>query len=65
MERRNIPEAHLLSLSLSIQDTMLRDEYDQVLRISVLKKLEELKPEARITAVVLVYGVPLKILAEP
>ena len=65
MKRRNIAESHLLSLSLSVEETISRDEYDQTLRISVLKKLENLRPETRITAIVLVYGVPLKIVPEP
>ncbi|MFC1830688.1 TIGR03790 family protein [Thermodesulfobacteriota bacterium] len=66
MKRRNIPESHLLSLSLSLEETISRNEYDQVLRLLVLKKLDNLRSEeAQITAIVLVYGVPLKIMPEP
>ena len=63
MEKRGIPGAHLLSLSLTNNETMARQEYDDVLAQGVLKKLEKLKRKHkhRIDAIVLIYGVPLKV----
>lgn len=63
MEKRGIPELHLLSLSLTDHETMARQEYNVVLAQGVLKKLEKLKRKHkhRIDAIVLMYGVPLKV----
>lgn len=61
MEKRGIPPAHLLSLPLSPDETMTRAEYDDVLASTVLKALQKLQPEHRIAAIVLIYGVPLKV----
>jgi uncharacterized protein (TIGR03790 family) len=61
MKKREIPVSHLLSLSLSLDETMTRQEYDDVLVKAVLQSLEKLKPTSRIAAIVLIYGVPLKV----
>jgi len=61
MEQRNIPASHLLSVSLSLEETMSREEYENVLSISVLKTLNKLQSKYHIAAIVLIYGVPLKI----
>jgi uncharacterized protein (TIGR03790 family) len=63
MEKRGIPTSHLLSLSLTDRETMARQEYDDVLAQGVLKTLEKLKRKQkhRIDAIVLMYGVPLKV----
>lgn len=61
MEKRNIPKSHLLSLSLSLKESISRDEYNRKIKTPVLKALKELLPEERISTVVLIYGVPLKI----
>lgn len=61
MKKRAIPESHLLTLALSQNETMPRDQYDTILRPAVLDKLEKLKTEHRIEAIVLIYGVPLKV----
>ena len=65
MEKRGIPASHLLSLPLSLNETMARAEYDNVLVKGVLKSLETLKPAHRIDAIVLMYGVPLKVAPPP
>ena len=49
MEKRNILKSHLLKLSLSLKETMSRKEYDRRLKIA---------------AIVLIYGVPLKVAPE-
>ena len=65
MEKRSIPASHLLSLPLSVDETMTRSEYDDVLAGGVVKALQKLQPESRIAAIVLIYGVPLKVAPPP
>lgn len=62
MEKRDIPKNRLLLTSLSLSEVMERDEYEKKLMLPVRKKIEELKGEAPISMVVLIYGVPLKVL---
>lgn len=61
MEKRAIPASHLLTLSLTLDETMPRLEYDDVLVKSVLASLAGLQAKPRIAAIVLIYGVPLKV----
>lgn len=61
MAKRSIPETNFLSVQISTQETMSREEYDSGLRDKVLKKLSCLKSQSRIAAIVLVYGIPLKV----
>ncbi len=61
MEKRLIPANHLLQLSLSLNETISRQEYDENLKGKVLKKLDELSSEPRISTLVLIYGMPLKV----
>lgn len=63
IEKRDIPGSHLLSLSLASDEVMTRQMYDDVLAKNVLKKLAKLKrkDKHRIEAIVLMYGVPLKV----
>ncbi|TKB06209.1 TIGR03790 family protein [Desulforhopalus sp. IMCC35007] len=61
MKKRSIPASHLLVVSLTTDETMSRREYDEVLVKSVNASLNELKSSARISTIVLMYGVPLKV----
>lgn len=61
MEHRLIPQSHLLPLSLTTDETMSRAEYDDILKKNVLDTIIKLRPKNRIAAIVLVYGVPLKV----
>ncbi|GAB6194177.1 TIGR03790 family protein [Desulfocastanea catecholica] len=61
MDRRSIPRANFLSLSLTLSETMTREEYDHTLKKKVLDSLNTLESKNRIAAIVLVYGVPLKV----
>ncbi len=61
MDRRSIPRANFLSLSLTLSETMTREEYDRTLKKKVLESLNTLQAKNRIEAIVLVYGVPLKV----
>lgn len=61
MQKRQIPTRNFLSLSLPVSETMSREEYDRTLKKSVLASLKTLRPVQRIAAIVLIYGVPLKV----
>lgn len=61
MEKREIPPSHLVAVPLTVHEIMSRDEYDHVLKKAVLDTLSGLHADQRIAAVVLVYGVPLKV----
>ncbi len=65
MDRRRIPKYNFLSLSLSVNETMSRDEYNHVLKKNVLDALKKLRSKCRIEAIVLIYGVPLKVAPPP
>ena len=60
MDKRKIPQSHLVQVALTLKETMPRDEYDNVLKKVVLEALERLSSQ-RIAAIVLIYGVPLKV----
>jgi len=62
MKKRAIPDNRLVVTSLSLSEVMDRDEYDSKLVLPIRKKIAELKGAADIYGVVLVYGVPLKVL---
>ncbi|MGB3223409.1 MAG: TIGR03790 family protein [Desulforhopalus sp.] len=61
MEHRLIPQSHFLPLSLTTEETMSRTEYDDILKNKVLDTIIKLRPKNRIAAIVLIYGVPLKV----
>lgn len=65
MLKRKIPKRNFLSLSLSVGETMTREEYDGVLKKKVFATLTTLRPVQRIAAIVLIYGVPLKVAPPP
>ncbi len=61
MDGRLIPRSNFLALSLSVKQTMSREEYDQILKKKVRTALRVLGAKNRIEAIVLLYGVPLKV----
>ena len=63
MKKRKIPKVNFLPLALTINETMSRKEYDLVLKDNVLAQIKRFQPEKRIVAIVLIYGVPLKVAA--
>jgi len=65
MDRRLIPKTNFLQLALTIDETMSREEYDQILKKKVFDALKVLAAKNRIEAIVLMYGVPLKIAPPP
>lgn len=62
MKKRNIPENRLVVTSLPLSEVMERDDYDSRLVVPIRKKIEALKGAANIYGLVLIYGVPLKVL---
>jgi uncharacterized protein (TIGR03790 family) len=60
IEKRAIPPSHLVSVALTLHETMSRNEYDNVLKVAILGALERVSPQ-RISAIVLIYGIPLKV----
>jgi len=65
MKKRSIPKSHLLSLSLTAKETMSRAEYNRKLKGPVLAALKHHRSDMRISTLVLIYGVPLKVAPEP
>lgn len=61
MDQRSIPRSNFLELSLTLSETMTREEYDHTLKKDVLDIIDSLRPRNRIAAIVLIYGVPLKV----
>lgn len=52
MDRRSIPRTNFLSLSLTLSETMTREEYDHTLKKKVLDSLNTLQAKNRIEAIV-------------
>lgn len=62
MKARNIPGQNLLSCSLTFEDVLSREDYDRAVRKKVLDKINQIDREInRIAAIVLIYGMPLKV----
>lgn len=61
MTIRSIPETNFLALSLTKSEVISREDYKDGIRDKVLLKINRLKKEQRIAAVVLIRGIPLKI----
>lgn len=62
MEKRNIPADHLVVTSTTLNEVMERDEFIDKLREPLRQKIKSLESETKIYGVVLIYGVPLKVL---
>lgn len=61
MDKREIPNNNLVITSLTLNETIARDEFNDDLKNPVLEKIQQLRPNNRIAAIVVVYGVPLKV----
>jgi uncharacterized protein (TIGR03790 family) len=64
MKKRSIPTKHLLILSLAKTEKISRKDYNLTLRTPVLNTLKRLRQDVRISALVLIYGVPLVVAPE-
>ncbi|WP_167505932.1 TIGR03790 family protein [Desulfosediminicola flagellatus] len=61
MKARGIPKDNLLVTSLTLDEVMDRDEFDNKLKKQIVKKIDTLERKSNIYALVLIYGVPLKV----
>lgn len=62
LTKREIPPENLLKLSLSVKETISREEFEDDLLLPVRSRIEELTARGRlISALVLIYGMPLKV----
>lgn len=67
MNKRAIPENHLLLLSTTVDEQIRREKFDAEIKKVIQHKLSKLQDKAtnpqksNITTIVLIYGVPLKI----
>ncbi|MCP3933578.1 MAG: TIGR03790 family protein [Bacteroidetes bacterium] len=61
MKKREIPHSHLLSLPLSLNETISREAFDEELRKPVREKIKHLNRKVRLSGIVLLHGVPLKV----
>jgi len=60
MEKRGIPEAHLLALRVTDRESCSREAYEKEVLGPVVRYLEE-NPQESILCLVTVYGVPLRV----
>ncbi|WP_310599417.1 TIGR03790 family protein [Desulfobulbus sp.] len=65
MQRRRIPDDHLIRLRVAANERCSRHEYDKRIREPVRQALAKLDPERRIRCLVVMYGVPLAVLPIP
>ena len=61
MQKRKIPRDRLLSVSVSTDEVISRDEYERAVRMPVRNAIQKLRSEGRISCLVLFYGMPLKV----
>lgn len=61
MERRGIPEDHLLLLWMTDREGCTREEYEKKVAGPVRNYIREKDPERRIRCLLVLYGIPLKI----
>ena len=62
MEQRAIPNTNILEVSMPQREVVDRNRYNEQLREPVLEKLMELEQRG-ISTIVLIYGLPLKVLS--
>lgn len=65
MEKRGVPEQNLLRIFVTGAETCSREDYDQLIARRIREKLEEYSLAQRPRYVVLVKGVPLKVMGLP
>lgn len=64
MQQRRIPSDHLVETRVTIEETVTRNSYDEDIRQPVRRKIAMLSQQgSAIRGIVLVYGMPLKVLA--
>jgi uncharacterized protein (TIGR03790 family) len=63
--RRGVPAANLLGVEVSSAEEMSRADFDRALAPPVKEAVERLKARGRTPAVLLVYGLPLRLKEQP
>jgi len=65
MQRRGLPGGNLLGVRVTTSETMTRSEFDKILLPAVRKGAQKLKADGKDPAVLLIYGVPLRVTDTP
>ena len=68
MKKRLIPRDRLLTVSVSTNEVISREEYERAVRNPVRNAVKKLRGAGRVSCLVLFYGMPLKVnspLADP
>ncbi|MFZ5449424.1 MAG: TIGR03790 family protein [Thermodesulfobacteriota bacterium] len=60
-EKRNVPVENLVGVEVSTSEDMSRQEFDEKLAPPVRALVNRLKAQARTPAILLVYGIPLRV----
>jgi uncharacterized protein (TIGR03790 family) len=60
-EKRQVPADHLVGVDLSVSEYMSRQDFDQKLVPPVKARVESLKAQGQTPAILLVYGIPLRV----
>jgi uncharacterized protein (TIGR03790 family) len=64
-EKRRVPLANLVGVAVPFSEDMSRQDYDQKLVPPVRAAVESLKAQGRTPAILLVYGIPLRVGSAP
>jgi uncharacterized protein (TIGR03790 family) len=64
-EKRRVPSDNLVGVEVSTSEDMSRQEYDEKLVPPVRTLVDKLKTQGRTPAILLVYGIPLRVGASP
>lgn len=64
-EKRGVPPANLVGVEISVSETMSRKEFDERLAPPVRDLVEKLKTRGRTPAILLIYGIPLRLEGTP
>lgn len=60
-QKRRIPRGNLMGVKVSDREDMTRQEYEQQLLLPLRQKVSEMRRQFRDPALVLVYGIPLRV----
>ena len=64
-EKRQVPPENLVGVEVSATEDMSRKEFDEKLTPLVKARVDSLKSQGKIPAILLVYGIPLRVGAAP
>ncbi len=64
-KKRQVPAENLVGVDVSSSEDMSRQEFDEKLAPPVRALVDKLKTQGRTPAILLVYGIPLRVGADP